>query len=311
MPCALGAASLRHKCYLLLTLLLLFFTSLLAQIPNVAVLVVGQKRALCSPLFYNNLHDFLIRPLNLGGFSVNTFIYTTVHDEHFSPELVNVSNCTEALRVLRPKSIHFRTEVDELAPNDKCPYNSSMVMKVYQQFYAVHQAFKQQRSFQGFAGSQSSWLFKVRTDNFFLSPFPVQVLQLRTFAFVPFGGMTYDRSCELLNDHMFICPTELCTPYFDSVLHYVKCELPNRDIPGSHDPRFNDIPQIAIFHDYTSSNLTSLHDIAYTLIRSCSCGLWLECDRLLVYAPSYASSFYDKCVELQKTLAAQQSCSCN
>ena len=57
-----------------------------------------------------------------------------------------------------------------------------------------------------------SWIFLTRTDIILLSPIILPIE--KTFAYLPFGGMTPYPAYKCMNDHIFLCPRQLCVPYF-------------------------------------------------------------------------------------------------
>jgi len=299
-------------------LLFILLTCHFVGAAKVAVLISGSFRALCTPEFYGNVQARVIRPTKSAGHEVLLFISTHATttgegevpvdngrfkysngDTHFS------NKCSEMLKELRPAVLHLRDAADQLQINQRCPdavHTDEHPWKFYTQFWALYQLYTKLVAYETFVSARVDYIIKLRTDTFLFENLPVQLLQGATTAYVPRGVMTCDPQFVLLNDHIFICPRDLCAPYFSVAKRYEECTEPlsmadlRKDVPQTHFMRY-----------YSEKNVTAF-DLQYTLMRQCAtCGFTLGCARRCANAPATIAAF-EPCLATAREWASRQGC---
>ena len=170
--------------------------------------------------------------------------------------------------------------------------NHDSPFRLLQQFYKLHLAFGALQDYEARSGEPSfDWIVKVRTDLIYFEPLPLEPFLLgASLVFVPHGVMTRDPTQQLHNDHIFLCPRELCRPYFSQMVkNYQTCSGP----VGKEDMLYN-----------SYGGRLGLIEFGYTIARQdqAMCQR-LPCGRQAHNTGCVAqhlTQFYDKCMDMNK-----------
>ena len=202
---------------------------------DVAVVVTGLLRSLCSPPVAKTYEQHVVAPLRNR---LDTFIVvvdnTTTHA--LLREQVAVTYPAASL-ILMSERVHSHlscairgTRVDWASANPR-DINASQKLRVIDrdqgrmvahssrvllQWYAIRAGYLAVEAAEKRRGSQYSWLLRTRTDIVHLESFADRWLATasRAHVYVAEGGMNGMTVAMCQNDHFFLCPRHLCRPYF-------------------------------------------------------------------------------------------------
>ena len=268
-----------------LSVLSLSFLFLRIEGLRIAILITGAKRALCTHEYLSNFKANLLDKFTSKNWEFNVFVETSVHgadtsyrsgwgaESRIDKDGEFGGNCSNLGTFLKPVIFKFRSNWDKLVPPKNCLTLGQHAQEWYAQFKHVYQIYKQVEDYERFTGLSFNYILKTRTDIYLFDPLPDTFFS-STHAVIPLGGMTCNRDAECCNDHLFVCPRHLCSPYFNVSREYEDCAD-----PSSLAKMRQDIPQTHFLLHYTPSTLVT-EELLYTLIRRCDCGFTLACKRV-------------------------------
>lgn len=263
---------------------------------SLAVLSVGLARTVAHPAVVVSF-GLMLAPLLRSRSVVRTFMFLTPPQAVWEAE-AGVWQ-TRIRRLYRPTELWIMDA--ELPCNVQCgsvPCNSgpNMPFEFLRQFFKVKLAWELVLTWESKHAWRFDWFLKVRPDLLWLEPFPL--LPALTAAghvndaqeaevYVPKGVMTDRRANYHVNDHVLLCPRQLCMPYFtDAISRYERCsEVALKPVYPIQRWLFNrTCPRGS-----QCFKSTTLFDVAYTIARAKG----PECMRL--YTAGYLWQFVPRC----------------
>ena len=179
---------------------------------TVAVCITGLLRSLLSKPVTSSFEGMVRAPIVASGHSVYPFI---VLSEQRS------SNETSRLRdritsAYRPVSLRLQM-ITERPTKPKCRlasfigHDGAGSSAGILQHFTVSACFDDVAAEEHRRGSAYGWVLRLRTDVVLFVSFRIPLRA--DHVYVPGGGMSYRSWLRCSNDHMFLCPRELCAPY--------------------------------------------------------------------------------------------------
>ena len=139
--------------------------------------------------------------------------------------------------------------------------NRSVVLFLWlQQFERIRLAYESVTAHEARVGARFEWLLKVRPDLLFLGELPPLAAMPPQHVFVPRGVMTSDPSLQRLNDHVFLCPRDMCAGRF------VHPTAAYRACVGSALATF--VPPQRLLQEPYGSHEIILINLSYTIARA-------------------------------------------
>lgn len=184
--------------------------SAIAPLPlpaSVAIAITGLLRSLLSQPVTSSFTSFVRSPLHLSGYEVDPFIVLSEQnpaDKHLISRLEASVYAPKALRLL-PHAI-FKPPCSLATVEDRSAPGHPLV-----QWLAIGACFELIAAAEAARGAQYDWVLRLRTDLVFFAAFPMPTNAERVY--LPSGGMSYRHWLRCCNDHMFLCPRRLCSPY--------------------------------------------------------------------------------------------------
>ena len=175
---------------------------------SVAVCLTGLLRSLLSLPVRASFESMVRRPLTASGHSVDPFIVLS-EQRHENAELRARIDATYT-----PVSMRL---VAERPSRPLCRHASAFGHDHFGASAGVLQHFSVSTCF-GLVGEEErrrrasyGWVLRMRTDLVLFAPFRLPTRTDRVY--VPGGGMSYRSWLRCSNDHLFLCPRQLCAPY--------------------------------------------------------------------------------------------------
>ena len=259
----------------------------------IGCLNVGLARTLMHRLVVRAYHA-LARSFEAQGYSFETFL--VLADENLGVGGTTSAWKDAAARAYRAAAV-VTTEPTPLRCNPRCATqcvlskaNHSVVLFLWlQQFERIRLAYESVTAHEARVGARFEWLLKVRPDLLFLGELPPLAALPPQHVFVPRGVMTSDPSLQRLNDHVFLCPRDMCAG------HFVHPTAAYRACVGSALATF--VPPQRLLHEPYGSHEIILINLSYTIARAGGpdCGRLETTGRV---APNLLAAF-SKCMEIR------------
>lgn len=167
-----------------------------AGTPTIAICINGQERGLLFKMVLRSFEEHVRKPLIQQGFGVDVFLSIV---DAISPKTV----IQEAYRA---KSLNY---IGKEQFETKCELPRELM-----QFVSIQDCYEQIESMEESGNFRYDWIYRQRADILYISDVPsVSSLSLDD-AYVSHGGMTDIPRYQCMNDHIFLCPRQLCRPYF-------------------------------------------------------------------------------------------------
>ena len=182
---------------------------------EVAICIVGQLRTLLSAPVRESFHHQVLDVLHSSGHRTSTFAAVVIGRGHAVGSSVTEairSNFTlEGLVVLNDPSPPKNRSHQSLSP---CVAALPGRGADLQQWLTLTSCFTQVEAHESRRRVNFGWVYKLRTDIVHLGPVELPLHLSRAFVYLPAGGMSSRSELQCMNDHLFLCPRELCRPYF-------------------------------------------------------------------------------------------------
>ena len=82
------------------------------------------------------------------------------------------------------------------------------------QWVAIERCFDTVEAAERAAGRRYTWLYRLRSDMGFHADVPRGPELSSAYVYVPLSGLSNDNRYRCMNSHFFLCPRQLCRPYF-------------------------------------------------------------------------------------------------
>jgi len=187
---------------------------------KVAVCITGLRRFILEAMIQDPYHCHVVRGIEKLGAEVDTYISISKSENQTQADI-------DALRqslIKAYKAVSVRiSKGDREFPTDyenRCDVDNGRILRwgawrdPLTQFIASRDCYHQIEAKEAKEGFKYDWIFRMRTDQFFLQDIHIP-FDDRNFVYVPHGGMDGSLGQVCLNDHSFLCPRELCRPYFE------------------------------------------------------------------------------------------------
>lgn len=187
----------------------------------VAVCITGSVRAVFQQPVVSTYHQRVVRPLTeRENFSrVDTHFAVVYNSRTFSGlrERLHSQYSPRSVTLVAENS----TESVLASPSGRCgvstarrSFNARGDVSVLLQFVAIGQCYDACERAERDDASRYAWILRLRTDLVFIANVPPLASLNTRFAYVPSNGMTGDPAYRCMSDQIFICPRDLCRPYF-------------------------------------------------------------------------------------------------
>lgn len=192
---------------------------------SVAVCLTGLLRALLSHVVIASYRGMVRAPLLARGHVVDPFIVLS-EQRNVNATLrrrIDAAYAPSALRLLAEHPYRPQCHLAQAIGHNGFGVSAGIL-----QHFAVSACFETVATHEYGRGARYDWVLRMRTDMVLFAPLWLPVRRDRVY--VPGGGMSYRSWLRCCNDHLFLCPRDLCHPYATLIHNFNRTDC--RPLPG-------------------------------------------------------------------------------
>ncbi len=187
--------------------------------------ITGVQRALLEPPVVQSFHEHVRTPLEESGFIVDVHLAIVLPDSSMAKaaNLTRLREQADAAYRARSMSLLPMSETKAWfgrSTRSECAVRANRTwanrhgdVSVLLQWVAIRRCFDAVLETEQLRG-RYEWLLRLRTDMVYYADVPLLRNLSTTSAYVSSSGMTDDPLYRCMNDQIFLCPRQLCRPYF-------------------------------------------------------------------------------------------------